>query len=250
MSFGVTGAYEMRVVPSLGDWITSYRVHRRFVSRLGAEHIATWRALAHLAAVVRQHQPKAVLEFGAGIGTITYLLLSANPNLNVVSVEANPFCLAQLEQNIPDQFKRRLTVVTLNDARLNDGFDLIVIDGDYGSNNYAFLRQRTICFVEGTRAYQSAMLMQIARSKNLILDLQKQSFWLFRVRWRKTQLRIPWRKTRLVRWRTTRVRFPVLKPVKTCKIGILSSPAAAISLPHDRRREDRDHVASLPACST
>jgi hypothetical protein len=114
--------------------------------------------------------------------------------------------------------------VTLNDARLNDGFDLIVIDGDYGSNNYAFLRQGTICFVEGTRAYQSAMLMQIARSKNLVLDLQKQYFGLFRVRWRK--LRIPWRKTRLVRWRTTRVRFPVLKQVKTCKIGILSSAAS------------------------
>jgi predicted O-methyltransferase YrrM len=143
----------MRVVPGLGDWLTAYRVHQRFASRPGAKHIATWRALAYLAAVVRQHQPKAVLEFGAGIGTITYLLLSANPNLNVVSVEANPFCLAQLEQNIPDQFKPRLTVVTLNDARLNDGFDLIVIDGDYGSNNYAFLRQGTICFVEGTRKH-------------------------------------------------------------------------------------------------
>jgi hypothetical protein len=68
------------------------------------------------------------------------------------------------------------------------------------------------------------MLMQIARSKNLVLDLQTQSFWLFRVRWRK--LRIPWRKTRLGRWRATRFHFPVIKQVKTCKIGILSSEAS------------------------
>jgi 16S rRNA A1518/A1519 N6-dimethyltransferase RsmA/KsgA/DIM1 with predicted DNA glycosylase/AP lyase activity len=48
------------------------------------------------------------LEFGSGIGTITYLLLSANQSLTVVGVEANAFCLAQLDQNIPDDFKARL----------------------------------------------------------------------------------------------------------------------------------------------
>jgi predicted O-methyltransferase YrrM len=119
----------MRVVPGLGDWLTAYRVHQRFASRPGAKHIATRRAPVCLSAVVRKHQPKAVLEFGTGIGTITYLLLSASPKLNVVGVEADPFCLAQLERNIPDEFKPRLTVVALNDAQLNGRFDLVVIDG-------------------------------------------------------------------------------------------------------------------------
>jgi predicted O-methyltransferase YrrM len=95
----------MRVIPDLGDWLTAYRVHRRFASRLGAKHIATRRALVCLSTVVRKHQPKAVLEFGTGIGTITYLLLSASPELNVVGVEADPFCLEQLERNIPQEFK-------------------------------------------------------------------------------------------------------------------------------------------------
>jgi predicted O-methyltransferase YrrM len=95
----------------------------------GGKHIATRRALICLATVVRKHQPKAVLEFGTGIGTITYLLLSAGTELNVVGVEDSPFCIEQLQRNIPEEFKPRLTVVSKNDVPGDRRFDLIVIDG-------------------------------------------------------------------------------------------------------------------------
>lgn len=81
----------MRVLPTLGDWLTAYRVHRRFASRPGGKHIATWRALICLAALVRKDQSTAVLEFGTGIGTITYLLLSVSAKLNVVGLKTVRF---------------------------------------------------------------------------------------------------------------------------------------------------------------
>ena len=170
---------KMRVVPSLSDWAVGHRVHRRFAARPGAEHIATRRALAYLSAVVGQHPPKTVLEFGTGIGTITYLLLSSSPKVNVVGIEASPFCLAQLERNIPKDFKPRLTIFTKKTAPLDGRFDLIVIDGNLPSaDTYGFLRHGTTCFVEGNREQISAKLMQVAQAKNLVFRPRQTTFRL------------------------------------------------------------------------
>ena len=202
----------MRVRPKLDDWASAYRVYRRFATRPGSEHIATWRALAYLSALVGLRQPESVLEFGTGIGTITYLLLSALPKLTVVGLETNPFCLAELDRNIPDELKPRLTVVTERNAPFDGPFDLIVIDGRLPkSDDWPFLRQGTLCFVEGNRQHQSATMLKIAASKNLVLDLEKQSFGELRIAWQRTRLGIP---------------RPVLAPKKTCRIGICSSTAS------------------------
>jgi hypothetical protein len=215
----------MRVVSSLGDWLIAYRVHRRFASRAGGEkHIATRRALICLATVVRKHQPKEVLEFGTGIGTITYLLLSAGTELNVVGVEDSPFCIEQLQRNIPEEFKPRLTVVSKNEVPVDRRFDLIVVDGRLPprTDKHAFLRNGTICFIEGNRWKQGAKLMQMAKAKNLVCDFEKQSLGAFRtrLRWRNTQLgsfRF-FRNTKLASFRFSR---PALVRRKTCRIGVL-----------------------------
>ena len=156
-----------------------------------------------------------MLEFGTGIGTITYLLLSSSPKLNVVAIEANPFCLAQLERNIPEEFKPRLTIFTKKTAPLDGCFDLIVIDGGLPSTDtYSFLRHGTICFVEGNREQISAKLMQVAQAQNLVFDLEKQPFGSFYMRWPKTHY---------MRWPKMRLGFslPVYAPRKTCRIGVL-----------------------------
>ena len=211
----------MRVTPKLDDWMSAYRVYRRFATRPGSEHIATWRALACLSALVGLRQPERVLEFGPGIGTITYLLLSTFPKLTVVGLETNPFCLTQLDRNIPDELKPRLTVITDRKAPLVGAFDLIVIDGRLPKgDDWPFLRRGTLCFVEGNRAHQSASLLKIAKSKNLVLDLEKQSFG---------ELRIVWQRTRLG------IRRPVLAPKKTCRIGVCSSESIRIPTPGWRR---------------
>ena len=203
----------MLVSPTLGDWLTAYRVHQRFASRPGGKHIATRRALICLAALVRKHQPEAVLEFGSGIGTITYLLLSVSAKLYVVGVEDSPFCIEQLQRNIPEEFKPRLTVVSKNDVPDDRRFDLIVIDGRLPprTDKHAFLRSEGICFVEGNRWKQGAKLMQIAKAKNLVCDLEQQPLGAFHTRLR-------WRNTQLGSFRFFR---PALVRRKTCRIGVL-----------------------------
>ena len=197
----------MRVKPSFGDWVSAYRIHLRFASRLGAQHIATTRAVACLSAVVRRHRPKTVLEFGAGIGTLTYLLLSGrDPPLNVVAFETNPFCLAQLQRNIPEEFKPRLTVIAPGGSVPDIHFDLIIVDGRLpATQDWAFLQRGTVLFVEGDREYQCSKLMRIARTKNLVCDLDKQSFG---------ELSLGRRKMRFGLY------VPVFRRRKTCRIGI------------------------------
>jgi Methyltransferase small domain len=168
----------MKVLPHLSDWLFACRVYRRFSSRPGASHIATRRALACLAAVLRQKRPRAVLEFGCGIGTITYAVLAADPDLDVVGIEANPFCLDQLERNIPAEFKPRLTVTRRDDHRIDRHFDLIIIDGKFASEPPAFLLPDTICFIEGDREAQAKDLQDMAAVKGLSIDLNRQFAWM------------------------------------------------------------------------
>lgn len=199
--------HKVRVKPSFGDWVSAHHIHRRFASRLGAQHIATTRALACLSAVVRQHRPKTVLEFGAGIGTLTYLLLGVrDPRLNVVALETNPFCLAQLERNIPEEFKPRLTVIATAGSVPQMHFDLIVVDGRLpATQDWAFLQRGTVLFVEGDREYQCSKLMRIARTKNLVCDLDKQSFG---------ELSLGRQKTRFGFY------VPIFRRRKTCRVGV------------------------------
>ena len=197
----------MNVFPNTADWHLAERVYRRFREKPGSAHIASWGALACLATVVRKYRPKAVLEFGCGIGTITYLLLSASSEIRILGIEANDFCLDQLERNIPPELRSRLDVAQLGD-RTKGQFDLVIIDAPYEDND-AFFRPGTICFVEGNRERQTAKLEDIAESKSLAIDLDRQLRWLFQIRRRKFHLG---RKT---------ISLPVLMPVRSCKIGIL-----------------------------
>lgn len=70
-------------------------VHSRFSSKSGSERIATKFALAHLSAVLNKYKPMDVIEYGAGIGTVTYALLSHPVGIKkLTTTEQNDFCLA------------------------------------------------------------------------------------------------------------------------------------------------------------
>jgi len=106
----------------------------------------------------------------------------------VVALETNPFCLAQLERNIPEEFKPRLTVIAAGGPVPDIHFDLIVVDGRLPAMpDWAFLQRGTVLFVEGDREYQCSKLMRIARTKNLVCDLDKQSFGELSLGRRKTR---------------------------------------------------------------
>lgn len=158
----------MRCFPKPADWILAFRVYQRFRERPGSNHIASWRALACLAAVVRKYRPKEVLEFGCGIGTITYMLLRASSEIHVLGIESNGFCLDQLDQNIPAELGSRLDVARIGDDGTDRRFDLVIIDGKYDPNG-AFFRPGTICFIEGSRPRQAAQLVELAKTKGLAI---------------------------------------------------------------------------------
>lgn len=87
----------MKVEPSALDWAYAKSVYDEFSQKPGAQHIASEFALAHLGAVLNKVKPNSVLEFGAGIGTITHFLLKHPANIgHVTTTENNPYCLDQL----------------------------------------------------------------------------------------------------------------------------------------------------------
>jgi hypothetical protein len=128
-----------------------------------------------------------------------------DPRLNVVALETNPFCLAQLERNIPEDFKPRLAVIATAGSVPQMHFDLIVVDGRLpATQDWAFLQRGTVLFVEGDPEYQCSKLMRIARTKNLVCDLDKQSFG---------ELSLGRQKTRFGFY------VPIFRRRKTCRVG-------------------------------
>ena len=76
----------------------------------GSEHIASEASRQYLAACLRLFKPAKVLEMGAGIGTITETVLSHPCGVSeLLSTEANPFCLKSLRESLRDFEAGRLT---------------------------------------------------------------------------------------------------------------------------------------------
>jgi tRNA G37 N-methylase Trm5 len=193
----------MLISPGIQDWITAARVYRRFVSRPGADHIASRTSLAHLTAVLRTFDCKRVLELGAGIGTITYLLLQKQRE--VIALEHNSFCQHQLELNIPTNLRSQLRLVS-DGAEIDGVFDLVIIDGKIPPTTHRFLTPGTICFAEGSRRHTIARFQNRAQSAGLRFAMEKQRPLIpLRVRMRGLSVKV-FRK-------------------KTCRIGVVESSA-------------------------
>jgi len=213
----------MLVRPSLRDWFSALRVHRRFKAFPGSEHIASRISLAHLPAILRQRDCKFALEFGAGIGTITYLLLQHG--LRVVSIEHDAFCQDQIKQNIPEQWQSRLALIT-DCVGIDSAFDLVIIDGKLpAGDTYSFVRPGTICFAEGSRKYATLKFQKRVAAAGLYCAMENYEPW--------TRLRVKIRKTGI------RSRFK-LRRVKTFRLGVVSEkPVIAL---RQRNRELREDV--------
>ena len=144
----------MHISPSDADWALANEVHRAFAVKPGAQYIATAFALAHLSAVVNAERPETVLEFGAGIGKITRLLLQHPSHISqVTATKNNPFYIQELAKNIGDRYEGRYELVTDTDRSFSydKRYDLVVIDGLLTPEQYKVLTLGTTCFVEGSR---------------------------------------------------------------------------------------------------
>ena len=163
----------MLLQPNDADWQLAKSVSDEFSSKPGAQYIAKKFAMAYLSALLREIKPASVLEIGAGIGTITDLLLR-HPDRprDVTATEDHPFCLEQFALNVPQAAAegcRLLTDQDLLDAD-RDSFDLVVIDAAVSDANYALFKSGTICFVEGARGATRREMNSALEARNLTCD--------------------------------------------------------------------------------
>jgi protein-L-isoaspartate O-methyltransferase len=154
-----------------------------FKARPGSEFIASPFAIDELSKLVIGKRPKRVLEVGAGIGTLTYVLcrLKEQCPFELVSVEWNDFCLGELAKNVDGEFT---LVNSMDDA--SGEFDLIVIDG--GSQDPRFvsaLATRGVIFIEGFMDKKHALIRDVYRNKRKYASSnwrskdRRSGIWLF-----------------------------------------------------------------------
>jgi len=125
-----------------------YQVHNEFINKKGSEHIATLSSLMNLSELLTDYEPKSVLDFGSGIGTITQLVLRTT-KATVVCYEKNSWCIDQLKLNILEKNRIEIT-----DVIPSQKFDVIIIDDDISRKQIRKIigncRPKTV-FIEGYR---------------------------------------------------------------------------------------------------
>src|SRR5262245_6025352 len=101
-----------------------------FKAKEGSLHVANRVALEAIFQLVRQLKPRKVLEIGAGIGTISHLMLK-HSHAELVAVEHNDFCLQELRKNLAGC--RPYKVCDYGNVK-PQGYDLVVVDGGSGEH--------------------------------------------------------------------------------------------------------------------
>lgn len=179
------------IQPSRDDWRVAHEVHAKFAAKHGSDHIATEFALAHLAALVRTNKIESVLEFGSGIGTITYLLLKLlPPETKIVCAERNAWCREQFQLNIPAAQRERVNLLPEARPKIEGTFDLVVIDGPV-TDGAAFLHIGSLCFLEGSRQETWAQVDESIKQLGLRCAMTPSYNWRTKIKWTPTRFRIP-----------------------------------------------------------
>jgi hypothetical protein len=152
-------------------------IYSEFKSKPESHHIASEFALVGLAKLVAEIKPKTVLEVGAGIGTITKMLLQ-HPNrpVQLVVTEAHPVCLAELQNNLRETSLTGYQLVkTAADLKSNQTFDLVIFDGTLDNDKqYGVFKHGSWCFVEGGRGKTIAELNRRLQANGLSINIQSQ----------------------------------------------------------------------------
>jgi Methyltransferase small domain len=181
----------MKIKVTEADRQKAREVHALFSAKPHSEHIASEFALAHIAAVVRANAVSSVLEFGAGIGTVTYLLLSVLPEAATLDcVEADELCLDSLETNLPIEMRDRLTIHRNGRAPKKRSFDLVIIDGKIGLR-FDFLEVGSICFAEGNRSKARRALERSLNERGLMCRFTNYPHWSWPPSWQKSRFGLP-----------------------------------------------------------
>jgi hypothetical protein len=106
------------------------RLAAAFRSREGSQHIADVVSLEALLRILGELKPKNVLEIGAGIGTMSHVLLQ-HSDADLVLVEDNDFCIRELRRTLGES--SRYKIVGIEEIPVQK-YDLIIVDGYAGES--------------------------------------------------------------------------------------------------------------------
>jgi precorrin-6B methylase 2 len=166
----------MQLAMSGYDLFLSRFVYDEFRQRPGSDRIASAFSLCQLSRLIRLRKPKTVLEIGAGIGTISQLILLHSEAVeNLYSIEHHPFCCASLRENLTPQRGQKWNLLN-SQADLPKGiaFDLIIFDGNqYDDSTLNVLTAETAVFVDGMRCGTRVELTSHCEKMGLRLQLHE-----------------------------------------------------------------------------
>jgi hypothetical protein len=142
---------------------------KKFQSLPGSQHIASRSSQLNLLEISKKLVPKKILDYGAGIGTLTKLMLDAT-HAKIWAVEKNNWCKNQFFMNIEVSDR----VEFCQAIPYSSDFDLIIIDDEIKFNEIYLLIKNTTgnfsVFIEGWRnltvAKFSFALLILAKSAN------------------------------------------------------------------------------------
>lgn len=120
-------------------------------------------AQAGLRRWLQRVRPRRVLEVGAGVGTLTRVIVDEAPQAALHFVEDSDLCLSILYRAVPVTEAQR---VRDGDVPQSGPYDFVVIDGGTRTSAYyEALSPRAVVFVEGGRRDQRAALERLHRSR-------------------------------------------------------------------------------------
>jgi len=148
-------------------------IFNKYAAQFGSDQIATKLALRIISDHLEKNNPQSILEIGAGIGTITELLIKKSPNSNILSFEKDEWCLSQLLKNVDEKqiqiFSKKQDLLTLQKI------DFLIID-DYLDAKFTFeliskTRPESI-FIEGHRRRQRLSVIRSYMKIGFNFDLK------------------------------------------------------------------------------
>src|SRR5688500_3939894 len=110
----------MKSLPSIDKLVVSpeddqiaQEMFQRFSALEGSQHIASPASLRWFSAILRTFRPAHILELGAGIGTMTEMLLMDRYGATkIYTTENDAFCLSALDKNLSKRHDPRLQILT------------------------------------------------------------------------------------------------------------------------------------------
>lgn len=171
-----TGRIEGLIVSARDDEVAA-RIHKRFLGYEGSQHIANRSTLRWFAALMRTFRPERILELGAGIGTMTELMLMPEYEVRTVfTTETDKFCLDALSKNLTNPNDPRLRIFTTEPDlhEITEPLDLVVGDGGfYSALEFQNCREGTLLFFDGNRSKLRAIAQETLKRKHLKCDMRQ-----------------------------------------------------------------------------